>query len=210
MWVLVRNNLVIRHIRSGKNVKGLNTIFSDISSVSKEDRVADGIYEYAESGKPNKYQRVTDESYDINSSTGIVTKNNTLGYKTKEEVLSIRGKEVNDIRNRILTAGVVFNVGGTDYTFDTDQISVGNLTGIVASVNAGMILPGGFTWRDRDNNNVPMTSVELVAFAEAVMNHTYSAYANSWTHKGTMDGLATSADVVAHDVTTGWPAVPTP
>lgn len=99
---------------------------------------------------------------------------------------------INVARESALNDGVVYGLN----VFDSNQRSRENLTGTVSAVNAGIPLPLVFTWRTKDNQDVPMTAADLVGLAAAMLQHVNGVYQKSWGLKAQIDA-ATSAEEVS-------------
>lgn len=112
---------------------------------------------------------------------------------TLEEWKALASKRVNADRERALSAGVTY--GGSVY--DSDNRSRANLTGAVAATQAGIPLPDRFTWRTSDNKDVPMTAVELVGLAAAMLSHVNAQYRRSWELKAQINAATTAEEVAA-------------
>lgn len=69
------------------------------------------------------------------------------------------------------------------HTYDSDLISRTNIIGTAAGVNGGVALPEGFTWRTKDNQNVPMDGAGVIALGAALLTHVNTQYATSWALK---------------------------
>lgn len=89
------------------------------------------------------------------------------------------------------------NVSALGYTWQADKRSQ-DLLGQEINL-AGMGLPLTPVWRDADNNNMAVSSVDdLLAIAAAIKAQTLAAYAHSWELKALVDA---AEDVAAlHEV----------
>lgn len=84
--------------------------------------------------------------------------------------------------------------GGFEYdghTYDSDSRSRQNITGLATAITAGVPLSEGFTWRDKDNNDVPMTEQDVIALGAAAIQHVQQQYAISWALKEQVDNATT-------------------
>jgi hypothetical protein len=79
------------------------------------------------------------------------------------------------------------------YEFATDETSRSNLASAVGVVTTGGELPATFTWRTKDNINVPMTAAQLIEFNQAVAAHVNACYVESWARKSALDNLPAGA-----------------
>jgi len=83
------------------------------------------------------------------------------------------------------------------WTWDCDEVSRSNLTGSVAAAQAGIPLPSGFTWRTKDNQNVPMNLTDLVSLGGAMFEHVNSKYTEAWSRKAVLASATTFEEVDA-------------
>ena len=80
--------------------------------------------------------------------------------------------------------------GGFEYDghrYDSDSRSRQNITGLATALTAGVPLPEGFTWRDADNNDVPMEAQDIIALGAAAIQHVQACYDTSWDLKAQLD-----------------------
>jgi len=106
-------------------------------------------------------------------------------------------------RDNVLYSGFTYTDG---YVYDSDTISISNVVSTLSIINAGVPLPSSFTWRTQNNSNVPYTGTEFITFAASLFAWGEEVYVASWTAKANVAALTTAADVMAYDITTGWPA----
>ena len=100
-------------------------------------------------------------------------------------------KDINLDRANALDAG--FEWEGN--RFDADNLSRTNLAGYVAMVDANINLPANFTWRDMDNNDVPITEETIKAFATAMNTFMNDCYVASWDRKAQLDAATTIEEI---------------
>jgi len=96
-------------------------------------------------------------------------------------------------RDNAISSGVVWN----NYTWDCDTQSRANLTSVVATISAGVLLPNNFVWRTKDNQNILMSSDDVVALSSAMLTHVNEAYQESWQRKAVVASASTEAEVDA-------------
>jgi len=121
---------------------------------------------------------------------------------TLEEVVAGRCEEVNSLRGQKTEGGVIFK----EILFDSSEKSRWNLTATavkLASVDA--TLQDGFVWRSSDNQNIPMTKEDVLAFHAAMTDWVYNCYRASWEHKAALNALTTIKEVEEYDIQKGWP-----
>ncbi len=121
---------------------------------------------------------------------------------TLDEVKAKRRDEVNALRGRKLQGGIIFKGS----PFDSREYSRNILAATATRVAAGGEgLPDGFKWRSSDNQNIPMTKDDILAFHVAVTNWVYNTYKASWEHKTSIDSFTNIDDVERYDIHEGWP-----
>jgi len=111
--------------------------------------------------------------------------------ETLEDAKARRKRELNQERLQQIEGGLEWN----GHTWDTDRQSRENLTAMVAYLNSGNPLPDGFTWRDADNVDVPLTKDEVIQFGAAMVQFANSVYKRSWAAKAAVD-KATAPDEI--------------
>lgn len=116
------------------------------------------------------------------------------------DVRALKKSQVNQLRDIKMAAGVLF----AGELYDSDAIAALNLTSTLTLVLSGTPLPTGFTWRAKNNTNVPMTVADLKGLAVALFQRGQAVYAASWTHKANIDAAANPAN---YDISSGWPNV---
>lgn len=116
---------------------------------------------------------------------------------------SIVREKVNEYRKEWLFDYFTYD----DKHWDCNKDGRDNISGLnLISVLNGGNLPPGITFRDHDNVNWPATAAYMGGMAGALLTFTNSGYVVSWNHKAAIDALTTIEEVLAYDITTGWPA----
>lgn len=113
-------------------------------------------------------------------------------WNTDKEKLK-KDKDINLDRANALEAGFVWEGN----TYDADNLSRTNLAGYVAMVDASINLPANFTWRDMDNNNVPITEETIKSFATAMNTFMNQCYVTSWERKAALDAATDIEEIRA-------------
>ncbi len=104
-----------------------------------------------------------------------------------------KGKLINRDRDSAIDGGVSCGVN----VFDSDDVSRNNLTSTVAAVQAGVPLPAGFTWRSKNDQDVPLDAAGLIALAGAMLGHVNLQYQKSWNLKAQVAAAVTVAELDA-------------
>lgn len=82
------------------------------------------------------------------------------------------------------------------HTWDADKRSQELLASAITLAQAGAPLPA--VWRDRDNSDMPITSItDLLAISGAIAQQVQTAYATSWARKAAVDAATTFDEVDA-------------
>ncbi|MNK54739.1 hypothetical protein D3C87_737310 [compost metagenome] len=111
---------------------------------------------------------------------------------------------INDFRDSKINAGVIF----MGYEFDSDQRARENILGMCGALSLGVTLPANFTWRSRNNDDVPMDATELATFGTSVLTYVSTNFGVSWFHKDTIRDMATDdpLEIIRYDYAGGWPS----
>jgi len=112
-------------------------------------------------------------------------------------------------RTRINAAALAAIDAGFEHdghVFDSDARSQTNIIGTANAVGAGIPLPEGFTWRTKDNENVPMDGTAIIALGAALLQHVNTQYAISWQLKADIEAAKTPEELDA----IRWPAAEPP
>lgn len=136
------------------------------------------------------------EVYNPDGSLLRVEDTRTLG-ETKDQMKAL----VNQIRKDKISAGYTWN--GNIWDIDSESMSI--LSNYCSAISNGIELPDGFTWRSKENINVPMTEVELSQLNAILINQINAIYNYSWQLKETIDGISELAELDSFDVFIGWP-----
>lgn len=100
-----------------------------------------------------------------------------------------------------LQSGVQFE----GHLFDSDATAMANVAEALNMLNAGMTVPEGFTWRTKENVNIPFTAAEIQGLATAMFMRKNAIYQASWAIKAEIEAMTTVAAVEAKDLSVGWP-----
>ena len=109
---------------------------------------------------------------------------------------------VNTFRdNWLTTAGFYFESN----MYDSDTLGKANVTGAITSILCGFTLPSTFTWRSKDNQNIPMTGEQLTGLGLSMSAYISTIFGWSWELKSIISTM-TSIDVIeAFDIAAHWP-----
>ena len=136
----------------------------------------------------------------VEPETLITTIHNVL--ITLAEVVANRYEEINALRAQKTEGDVIFK----EILFDSSEKSRWNLTATAAKLaSVDTTLQDGFVWRSSNNQNIPMTKEDFLAFHGAMTDWVYNNYKTSWEHKAAIDALATIKEVEEYNIQKGWP-----
>jgi hypothetical protein len=110
---------------------------------------------------------------------------------------------IDTLKFNILYAGFTYTDGNN---YDSDSVSVANITATLSIINSGVTLPDGFTWRTQSNVNIPYNNTQFIIFATSIFGWGEDVYIASWEIKAAVNALTDVPSVIAYDITTGWPA----
>jgi hypothetical protein len=103
---------------------------------------------------------------------------------------------VNDIRRDKLKSGVEYD----GHTYDTDDVSVANITAVVSAIAAG-ISPETITWRTADNVSVSHSQSSISGLAASMLAHQQAIYGRSFELK---DEINESENPQLINLQSGW------
>lgn len=109
------------------------------------------------------------------------------GLITAEDKLQAARQAKRDAITKACNGAIDSGFEYNGHTYDSDSRSRQNITGLAAALTAGVPLPEGFTWRDADNNDVPMTAQDVIALGAAAIQHVQACYAISWDLKAAIE-----------------------
>lgn len=91
------------------------------------------------------------------------------------------------------------------YVFDNNDKMRGNVTEVLNLLNSGVPIPENFTFRTKDNINIPFNSDDIKNLASLILFFKNSCYQYSWTLKDQIESLMDIESVEAFDISQGWP-----
>jgi hypothetical protein len=102
------------------------------------------------------------------------------------------------------------NSGNIKYTGMSDTIfpSIPHSANALITYKDRGIVPIGFTKPDKDGNHVVMTLAQLLELNAGIVDLFYLNELNLNIHAETIQTLTTIPDVMAYNITTGWPTLP--
>lgn len=148
---------------------------------------SEGCPAYATPTPPNSANDV----FDLINRTWVA-----LAQPTEEELLfsakAAKRQEIKADRDAACFKPVV----ALGRTWDADRHSQEFLNAAVTLAQAGFPLPA--VWRDHDNNDMPVSSLDdLKAIAGAIAEQVQTAYATSWSRKAALEAATTLEAVAA-------------
>lgn len=141
---------------------------------------------------PNNAIKMTEEQWKQSCDGNLIRdiKNKKWIPKPKPTTLEtlnnekfIKNNEINNTRDIKIGEGVEYS----GYVFDSDTKAFDNLNETLTTVNLGIPLPEDYTWRTKDNKNVPVDKNFLIGLAGTLMNHKFNCYKKSWELKEKVD-----------------------
>ena len=130
-----------------------------LTPTERADMLADGIAEYVKPVKPQP---------------------------TLQEIKDKRKASINGTRQSWLDSEYAeVTMDGNTYEADTE--SRNNLNDILTAISSGVPVPDPFTFRDKANNNIPLSHAKLIELAALMVTFKETAYLTSWTLKQQID-----------------------
>lgn len=102
-------------------------------------------------------------------------------------------KNLNLSRDASIFGGFPWN----GYVFDSDITSVAWMVGTCSAINAGVQLPPDFTWRTKNNEDVLMSSADMLELATTLMGFVNYQFRKSWLLKSQVDAATTPEEIAA-------------
>jgi hypothetical protein len=103
-----------------------------------------------------------------------------------------------------------FTYSGALYQIDPASqqniAAMGSLASASVANPAAIPWPGGFYWRDANNDHQPMTAAQMLAFAATIANYVSTCILHCASIKDGIRAATTIAAVEAIDVTAGYPS----
>lgn len=126
-----------------------------------------------------------------------------LPYMGTELAGAIRIKQdmINEHRELKLNGGWLYK----GIMYDSDAVSRSNMTGVIALIGTGYILPPGFTYRAQNNTDVPYDNASFSEFFKCSCIWANMIYKVSWYHKAEVKKLLTVPSIAGYDCSQGWP-----
>jgi hypothetical protein len=145
----------------------------------------------------------------------LVNDGGTYRLKTDAEILAeareAKCDEIGAHRNRLIARGMSYtfpDTGRTALVQTRNLVDHRNIQGLgTKALNRKM--SGDSTtlpFRDADNYLHELTPQEMIDLADAVADWVQAHYNAAWSHKDSVRGLATVAEVEGYDYSSGWPA----
>lgn len=97
---------------------------------------------------------------------------------------------IDTLRSQAMKSGFEYD----GHTYQADPVSYGNLTSAIVAANSGNPLPDGFTWRTADDQNIAVTTEDLVAMGTAALTYITECYQRSWDLKAGVDTAIAAID----------------
>lgn len=120
----------------------------------------------------------------------------TIRVKTSEEVESLKGRKVSELksaRNTEIRGG--FPSLGT--TFDSDSQAISNINGKITDILLGTVIPEGYIWVDYFNNSVVVTAEDIKQMGRDAVTHREGLMQKYWTLKAQVESATTASEVAA-------------
>lgn len=118
-----------------------------------------------------------------------------------EDIKKLRLADLAAKRYQVEVGGCLLN--GQPAT--TDRDTQAKVNGAFVAVANG--LPAPLVWKT-PNGFVTLDEITLKAIALGIASHVQAAFANEAAHAAAIEALTDTDAVIAHDISTGWPANP--
>lgn len=104
-------------------------------------------------------------------------------------------------RDKRRADGVTYN----GVLFDSDVVSTANISSWATAVAANIPVPAGFTWRSKDNQDIPFIAQDILELAAVSLARGTACYMRAWQLKAEVSAMTDYQQIINFDITTGWP-----
>ena len=164
------------------------------------------LYAHAEAGpRPNKYQRTGTPTWSNDGWTATETR--TVVDQPLDQVKAQRKEEATAKFRRVRDGGTTLTTPAGAVLLSTLYDAYVELAGVEARTAAGGGTQKGVT---RSGSPVMFDNALATAAAQAIATHYDAAYSREYDLYVAINAASTVAEVLAIDITTGWPANPEP
>jgi hypothetical protein len=203
MLAYVKNGQLV-NLSNAVNVEWDGRTIPNVYLLTPEERKAAGIYNFAHAAPVPAYHRAGATTYTIDDVAGVVTESVEAVPLSKAEVAEARKADLAAYRYRVETGGVT--VGGTLIASDRQSQAMIAGAKLFADMNPAAMIDwkGASGW-------VQIDAAAVTAIANAVGDHVQACFSAERIHAEALDAIVadtagTADDLIAHDITTGWPA----
>lgn len=89
--------------------------------------------------------------------------------------------------------------------YECDSLAKSNVTGAITAVVVGASLPANYTWRSKDNQNIPMTAQTLTAMGVSMGAYITTVFSWTWELKAKVDSMTDVDAIETFDPSQYWP-----
>lgn len=112
-------------------------------------------------------------------------------------------EKINSYRDDYFLANQGFWFQGNIY--ECDALAKSNVTGAITAVVVGAQLPSNYTWRSKDNQNIPMDAQTLSAMGVSMGAYITTVFSWTWTLKAKVDSMTDINAIWDFDPSQYWP-----
>jgi len=109
--------------------------------------------------------------------------------------------QANVMKQAVIDAGVLFN----GQVWNADVVAQDAIKNAVSTAKLGL-LPEGFYWTNKANENVPIDADGIVALAQRIIAFAFEVHNHNQELKGAIEAAASLAELSSIDVGANWPA----
>jgi hypothetical protein len=201
MWAKVSNNTIeyITNRRDPLDTANGKISWNTFLILPPEEKLALGFLPVHTANQPNTLYYTFTSTYEVKD--GYVQEILITQERELSAIKTQLKQQVTNLRDNKINGGYTHNL----HTYQTDLDSRLNIAGAVTLAQILNInFPSDFTWRDVDNNDVPMTATEVIQFGAAVGGFVNQIHQASKTHKNAIDAITTHNELLNYDINTGW------
>lgn len=173
----------------------------DMTNLASQDLIELGWYQLNPDPTQIRdlYDTIEDQSYVVNGT--VVDEVITLAPLSLSDTIAQKTIMISSFHNEWMDG--TFSWNGD--TWNGDEQSRQNLTGMTSAIANGVPIPAGFVWTNAAGTPVPMTGAELVAMGASMLGWVNSCYQTKYYHTAQISAMTDQNQIIAYDHTLGWP-----
>lgn len=122
-----------------------------------------------------------------------------------EELIAAKDAAIEAEFHARATAQIAHTVGGVSYEFHADAEAIGNISGVVLLITAGVSVPDPRPWTPVGSfSPIDITHAELVGLGAAIAARKDALFVIKKAKQAAVAAMTDAGDVAAYDAAAGW------